>query len=344
MLVQDSGSGQHQPSHNNQQIHTTWVRQLLVMWAAFILRHVQLLLLPPSASNPFHSHGNGPASRTLVSATADFRAQARASLLAGGHVTPACASLLSFFHALAGQLSPASLLCLPKTLCHPDSRVPCGVMLTLQSWQGQLFASVTVALLSRLPFASLYRLRLIEAATRTAGLPEQEGATDSLPHNWPYQSLGADILLQEFAAAVGAFVTLPGIHAWMNQTSPTTAGVAKEHDLVSPFMLALQHVGAIILASCLDSDKSERLTGSNHIVDNQRTASNSKLYVQLLKQRMVLRPFNQHATLFHVSVTSAAHLQSEGPQHVLQHSRLFYYPCFNSFQKPQLDQHWVSYK
>lgn len=245
VLVQDVESHhlQGQPGKANAQLHA--IQHLLLLWAAFVLRHAQLLLTSRSWSTPSCSNSSASASiRNLVSVAADIREQVRGSLLSGGHVAPACASLLSLFRALAGKIEPSTVLALPDSLCHPELLVPPSPWLAQLSWQRQLLSSLTVGLLCSLPYASLHHMRLVEDASKTGAPGEDVEVIDNvLPHNWPYQSLAADVILQEFAAAVGAFATLPGLQRWADYAPPVAAAASHEQDYVSPFMFAIQHVG-----------------------------------------------------------------------------------------------------
>lgn len=248
VLVQDVESHQLHAQNRKPNAQSHAIRHLLLLWAAFVLRHAQLLLTSPSLSNPSRSNGSARAStRNLVSITADIREQVRGSLLSGGHVVPACASLLSLFRALAGRIEPSTLLALPDSLCHPELLVPPSPLLTKFSWQSQLLSSLTVGLLCRLPYASLHHVHLVEAASKTGVPGEDADAIGYVLHNWPHQSLVADVIIQEFAAAVGAFTTLPGLQNWADSATPVAATASHEQDYVSPFMFAFQHVGMQLL-------------------------------------------------------------------------------------------------
>lgn len=243
-LMQDVETRQLQALQNNPDPQAHAIRHLLLLWAAFILQHAQLLISSPSLSRPSSSNVG---TRSLVSATADIRAQARGSLLSGGHVHPACASLLSFFQALAGRMSPSTLLALPDSLCHPELLVPRCPPLTPYSWQGQLISSMTIALLGRLPYASMHHVRIVDGASKGGPGDKLDSTEYVLPHNWPYQSLAADVILQEFAAAVGAFTTLEELQRWADSYPAVPAVAAQQQDCVSPFMFSLQHIGEYLL-------------------------------------------------------------------------------------------------
>lgn len=103
---------------------------------------------------------------------------------------------------------------------------------------------MTIALLCRLPYAALHHVRLIEAESKTVGLGENGPNFDvQLPANWPRQSLFADMVLQEFAAGIVAFLLLRELLEWAYSISHPTE--VQGENRATPFMFAVQHTGEL---------------------------------------------------------------------------------------------------